>query len=455
MSLTAARRATVWCAWIAWGTLLPGVCLSQSGCGGDAPQPGPMIPAGASEAPPAPAAGAAASSSGKQQTSLRESEPQPLPEDEPLSLAADEELFTVAGAPQSGSTWQIETATGNRDQFAVVTRPGSRGDSTTFLVTGDPEPAATGATPSPGTAGKPGPAGSALTGTSGTSASGASTASASAAKLPDGFIAVTGTGIGPDGYPWRIRCERDNSEMVYVPAGGGIQGSDRGSSEARPAHAVFLDAYYIDVYEVTVGQYENYRQAQREAKKPIPVEPRHNLSDDRAPVVGVNWRDALLYSQWAGKELPTEAQWERAARGTEGFDHPWGNGVPIWTRPRTPTQLEAIGSFAGDRSSYGLYDLAGNAREWCSDWYAGGYYQELAEGKDAVIRNPTGPPTSRGTDLRVVKGGDPKWNVWGRSGLDMSKRVGDVGFRCILNPARKTRSKTGAEEPQTKRAKRK
>jgi formylglycine-generating enzyme required for sulfatase activity len=241
--------------------------------------------------------------------------------------------------------------------------------------------------------------------------------------------------------------------MVYVPAGGGLQGSEKGPSGSRPAHAVFLDAYYIDVHEVTVGQYENYRQAQRDAKKPVPVEPRHELTNDRAPVVGVNWRDAWLYSQWAGKELPTEAQWERAARGAEGFDHPWGNGVPIWTRPRTPTQLDAIGSFAGDRSPYGIFDLAGNAREWCSDWYSEGYYRELAEGKPAVVRNPTGPRTSRGTDLRVVKGGDADWKAWGRSGLDMTKRVGDVGFRCVLNPGRKGRKEPTESAESRKKAK--
>ncbi|HEY2253006.1 MAG TPA: SUMF1/EgtB/PvdO family nonheme iron enzyme, partial [Planctomycetaceae bacterium] len=143
----------------------------------------------------------------------------------------------------------------------------------------------------------------------------------------------------------------------------------------------------------------------------------------------------------------TEAQWEKAARGPDGFKYPWGNGPWIWERPRAPGQIDKVASFRGDESPYGALDMAGNAREWCSDWYVEKYYSQLLAEGGSTARNPTGPRNSGGTNMRVVKGGDPNWLVWARSGVLQNEHPNDVGFRCVL------RLKPAGKEPAVKEKK--
>lgn len=245
--------------------------------------------------------------------------------------------------------------------------------------------------------------------------------------LPAGFSALPEYGASSDGWPLRIRGDADAAEMVFVPGGVSTQGVNGGPANAGPEHRVMLDPFYIDVYEVTAAQYEAFRSGVS-SKRRIPPLARQS-KNPREPALGMSWGDANGYAKWVEKQLPTEAQWERAARGLEGFSHPWGNGVHVWPRTRVPGQLELVGAFPTDQSFCGAVDMAGNAREWCADFYSETYYQP----KEA--KNPTGPKTGGSQSLRVVKGNGPDWAVWARTGVPMSEHPLDVGFRCVLVPA--------------------
>jgi formylglycine-generating enzyme required for sulfatase activity len=230
-----------------------------------------------------------------------------------------------------------------------------------------------------------------------------------------------------------VRCEKDDAVLAYVPAGVFLQGKNGSDPEAGPEHAVAVDGFYIDLYEVTCARYEKFRDASRIARRPV-AEPARSPVDFQEPVTGVTWAEARAYAVWCGRELPTEAEWEKAARGPTGFDFPWGNGPYVWQRARSPGQIDAVGSFPGDQSPLGVFDMAGNAREWCADLFQEDYYAHLVKEKGAVSHNPAGPRSTGKGNRRVVKGGDPAWYVWARGGLALADRPVDVGFRCVWHP---------------------
>ena len=304
-------------------------------------------------------------------------------------------------------------------------------------------------------------------------------------------LAATAGGAEKAGPGW----EREPADMAVVSAGDFIQGSntvDDGKNfsgygvkkalylDEHPQHRVHLDAFLIDRYEVTNTQYREFVVAANywvpqdwrangylltrkildianletlrrlaadtyrldvdtrtlDREQLLDAIEKHQHEIDDLPVVNVSWQDAQHYCQWAGKRLPTESEWEKAARGTDGREFPWGND---WDTHRlnaggTPDRdpgVMPVGSFPDGRSPYGIYDMAGNVMEWVDDWYQP-YPGNTAPSKDYGERN------------KVVRGGG-----WGGVGhyaisyfyrtsyrfyIGPDSRFNDLGFRCARDP---------------------
>ena len=252
--------------------------------------------------------------------------------------------------------------------------------------------------------------------------------------LPAGFSTLTTAKDPSLGWPLRIRSDRDGAEMALVPGGAVIVGHDGGPSESSPQITVVLESFYMDVNEVTLKQYEKFRKYLIEERGRNNVSEAKNLkSPPNFPALGVTLIQADFYAKWAGKEIPTEAEWERAARGPAGFAHPWGNGRAIWTHARTHQEIDAVRTFRTDVSPYGIYDLAGNAREWCTDRYSPTAFADARKSASGgELRNWKGPRFTENENIHVVKGNGPNWDAWYRTGLDGTHPQAAVGFRCIL-----------------------
>ncbi len=249
-------------------------------------------------------------------------------------------------------------------------------------------------------------------------------------SLPQGFVPVPGSGDTDAGWPHRIRSEIDGKEMACVPSGLFTQGTDHGAADAAPAHPMSLDTYYIDVTEVTVGEFSKFK-ATFAGKDGGPAHTIPLTGNPKLPVVKLSWKDAHNYAKWAGKDLPTEAEWEKAGRGPDAHDFPWGSDRILWHQPRQPGQIDPVGTYSHDRSRYGVLDLAGNAREWCSDWYSNTAYHD-AKGKDGSPAHNWPGPRKASNGERVVKGGVDRWELWTRGSHSMIKPAADIGFRCVL-----------------------
>jgi formylglycine-generating enzyme required for sulfatase activity len=171
--------------------------------------------------------------------------------------------------------------------------------------------------------------------------------------------------------PKTISWPKDNSEMALVPAGEFVMGSEKIPNE-RPAHKVLVKDFYMDKLEVTNRQYQLFCQA---AGRQCPIHMTDNkiaAGREKHPVNNVSFFDAEAYCQWAGKRLPTEAEWEKAARGADARVYPWGSG---WDQNLSNNRTSAredtlpVGSIPGGASPYGLLDMAGNVWEWTDGWY--------------------------------------------------------------------------------------
>jgi len=253
------------------------------------------------------------------------------------------------------------------------------------------------------------------------------------------------------------RRGKDNAEMVYIPAGESTAG------EAPAARTIYLDAFWMDRFEVTYAQFQQFVDAtgyKSEAEKQgwgfeyvdawRRVEgiswraPRGagSIVQPTLPVVLVTWNDAHAYCAWAGKRLPTEAEWEKAARGTDARVFPWGNqwdGTRLnfcdancayaWKDASVNdryAEAAPVGSYAANASPYGVLDLAGNVWEWVADWFDADYPRTMP------ARNPTGPATGQ---LKVLRGG--AWSIdasYARATSRLAQMPEycerSVGFRC-------------------------
>ncbi len=237
---------------------------------------------------------------------------------------------------------------------------------------------------------------------------------------------------------------KDGAPMVLVPAGSfpmGVPSGDRdGGRDEYPRHEVFVGTFAIDKFEVTNGHYLEFVKS---AGHRVPEHPRNptrslwqgeSISDELTdrPVVNVDWFDAEAYCRWAGKRLPTEAEWEKSAKGTSDRRFPWGNIEPTskhlnynqqWRGGKT---LMPVGSYEAGKSPYGVYDMAGNVWEWVNDWYDAGYYEKSPQ------KNPKGPDT--GTK-KVIRGAGwqnetPTVRIFTRVESDPAVRNESTGFRC-------------------------
>ena len=225
---------------------------------------------------------------------------------------------------------------------------------------------------------------------------------------------------------------KDGTPMVLIPAGEFQMGSEDGEDDEKPVHTVYLDAFYMDIYEVTNAQYVKFCDLTGRGVQGHwgAGHPGYGLPNQ--PAMGLAWQTAMEYCQWAGKRLPTEAEWEKAARGgLEGKKYPWGDESPNGTKTNFDNHVghpTPVGSYPPN--GYGLHDMAGNVEEWCYDWYRPDYYQNSPK------RNPKGPDSGF-HGRRVLRGGAwPRIARWIRSANRQGENpkprgiIFNYGFRC-------------------------
>ena len=222
---------------------------------------------------------------------------------------------------------------------------------------------------------------------------------------------------------------KDGSPAVLIVGGNFMMGDD----ETSPLRDVYVDAFYLDTFEITTSRYAKFFTVSGSLSPPDFWGEVDLQRDGDLPVIGVNWYDADAYCKWAGRRLPTEAEWEKAARSTDGRRYPWGSEPPTLEQANFGKTSEhpyrngvaRIGARAAGRSAAGIYDLAGNVAEWTSDWFAEGFDRSNS-------RNPKGPQSSDG---KVVRGGgwdEPAERLQSalRFHATPDTHSDDIGFRC-------------------------
>ena len=256
-------------------------------------------------------------------------------------------------------------------------------------------------------------------------------------KLPAGFVVSPDAEVNERGFPSRIICEGDGAEMVLIDGGVFTQGTNAGPADSGPEHLAFVEPFYMDRTEVTLEQFYLFETAVKSptAKQrrdvPTPRRPTNSAASDQHPALGVSYKDAVNYAESWGKSLPTEAEWERAARGANGNPYPWGFGRPA-VSGRVFESIVPVASRPQDVTKNGLFDMAGNAREWVLDWYSADQYQEVARKDGTPVRNPEGPSKADKLGERVVKGSRDSWHLWTRGRANLRDSAEDIGFRCVL-----------------------
>ncbi|MZH46546.1 MAG: SUMF1/EgtB/PvdO family nonheme iron enzyme [Nitrospinae bacterium] len=261
---------------------------------------------------------------------------------------------------------------------------------------------------------------------------------------------------------------KEEGNMVLVPAGFFKMGASDSLEDEAPEHSVYLDGYWIDKYEVSANEFAEFLNEKNNVKGYYldnkfgtlfydgRFHPRPGL--ENYPINNVTWFAADSYCKWKGKRLPTEAEWEKAARGENSQLYPWGNSAPSSTRARYfqnwTDELEhkvmvPVQALPEGKSPYGLYNMAGNVKEWVDDWYDREYYREQSE-----YANPRGPI---GGEFKGVRGGswrDLKGFIYSsfRNNGTPKSRMDDYGFRCAKNaaPASEEKRLTSRAIPRNK-----
>jgi len=234
---------------------------------------------------------------------------------------------------------------------------------------------------------------------------------------------------------------KDSMVMVYLPGGDFLMGSDKAKDSQAydnelPQHKVYLDAFWIDQTVVTNAEYARcvaggQCTTPHETSSATRISYYGESQYANYPVIYVDWNQAQAYCTWVGRRLPSEAEWEKAARGVDGRIYPWGNTAPNQSLLNNISKISvgdtiAVGSYLSGASPYGALDMAGNVWEWVNDWYRDTYYQQ------SPARNPTGPPTGFN---RVLRGGswdnnDGDVRSAYRGRLTPEDDYNNLGFRC-------------------------
>jgi formylglycine-generating enzyme required for sulfatase activity len=256
-------------------------------------------------------------------------------------------------------------------------------------------------------------------------------------SVPPCLLGTALSETSPPPIPQIVVNPVDGAEMVAIPPGEFWMGSEKGDEDEKPVHPVKLAGFRLYRMEVTNAQYARFLAATGHREPLFWKEERFN--PPKQPVVGVDWHDATAYCRWANARLPTEAEWEYAARGTDGRELPWGDegrgsrgggsqGAKraVMDEPFNSGKPEEVGSAPAGASPFGVLDMAGNVWEWCADWYDRTYYYARSP-RD----NPTGPAEG---SQRVLRGGSWAYPSNVRAAYRFPERptfrVSYVGFRC-------------------------
>ncbi len=258
------------------------------------------------------------------------------------------------------------------------------------------------------------------------------------AQLPEPAI------VWPDDLPRQI-TGADGALLRLVPGGFfwmGTRERKPKKKDERPFHLVWLDPYYLDEHPVTMGQYARFLSASGH-RKPASFTSRRRSPDDpewaRLPVTQVSWQDAQAYAKWAQRRLPTEAEWEKGARGVDGRTYPWGEEPPDGRAAFGDESAlpDATGRFPNGVSPYGIQDLAGTVWEWCEDEYDQDFYPR-GPPRNPCCRDAPHPPEA---DYRVLRGGSVQSSAFCLRAtfraFNLAKMTSPVyGFRCAADVAR-------------------